>query len=63
MFGNIGFPELVIIMAIALVLFGAGRLPEVGKSIGNAMREFKRAVSGLTDDDEPPPRRSGKKPR
>jgi len=62
MFGNIGFPEVVIILAIALVLFGAGKLPEVGKSIGNAMREFKRAVSGLTDD-EPEPRRGGKKSR
>lgn len=63
MFGNIGFPELVIISGVALLLFGAGRLPEVGRSIGNAMREFKRAVSGLTEDDEPEPRRGGKKPR
>jgi TatA/E family protein of Tat protein translocase len=43
MFGNIGFPELLIILAIALLVFGPKKLPEVSKSIGKAVREFRRA--------------------
>lgn len=42
MFGNIGFPELLFILAIALLVFGPKKLPEVGKSIGKAVREFRR---------------------
>ncbi len=42
MFGNIGFPELLIILAIALLIFGPKKLPEVGRSIGRALREFRR---------------------
>lgn len=46
---NLGAPELVIIFAIVLVLFGAGRLAELGKSLGQGIREFRRATS----EDEP----------
>ncbi|MGB8952652.1 MAG: Sec-independent protein translocase protein TatB [Candidatus Aminicenantales bacterium] len=42
MFGNIGFPELLIILAIALLVFGPKKLPEVGRSIGRAIREFRK---------------------
>jgi TatA/E family protein of Tat protein translocase len=42
MFGNIGFPELLIILAIALLIFGPKKLPEISKSIGRAVREFRR---------------------
>jgi len=42
MFGNIGFPELLFILAIALLVFGPKKLPEIGKSIGKAVREFRR---------------------
>jgi sec-independent protein translocase protein TatA len=49
---NIGVPELVVIMVLALLLFGAGKLPEVGRSLGRAVREFKRAVFSL-DLEEP----------
>jgi TatA/E family protein of Tat protein translocase len=42
MFGNIGFPELLFILVIALLVFGPKKLPEVGKSIGKALREFRR---------------------
>jgi len=42
MFGNIGFPELLFILVIALLVFGPKKLPEVGKSIGRAVREFRR---------------------
>ncbi len=62
MFGNVGFPELFIILAIALLLFGAGKLPEVGRGVGKAFREFKNAVMG-SEDTEPGSRRGSKKPR
>ena len=42
MFGSIGFPELVIIFIIALLVFGPKKLPEVGRSVGKAIREFRR---------------------
>ena len=42
MFGSIGVPELLIIFAIALLIFGPKKLPEVGKSIGRALREFRK---------------------
>ncbi len=44
MFG-IGMPELIVIFVIALVVFGPGKLPDVGRSIGEAIRGFKKAVS------------------
>jgi sec-independent protein translocase protein TatA len=51
---NVGPMELIIVLVIALVILGPKRLPEVGKSIGNGMREFKDAISssGKHDDDE-----------
>ena len=48
--GPIGTPELIIIMIVLLLLFGAKRLPEMGRSVGRGMREFKEAVTG---DDKP----------
>lgn len=48
MFGDIGFPELMLILAIALVLFGGSKLPEVGKALGQAIREFKGAMREVT---------------
>ncbi len=48
---NIGPLELAIVLIIALVIFGPKRLPELGRSLGNGLREFKSSVSG--DHDEP----------
>jgi sec-independent protein translocase protein TatA len=45
MFGNIGATELIIVLVIVLVLFGARRVPEIGASIGKGIREFKRNIS------------------
>ena len=48
--GNIGFGELLVILVIVLVLFGARRLPEIGKALGEGIREFKKAAQGLQDE-------------
>ena len=53
MFNNIGFPELLLILVAVLLLFGAKRLPEIGRSLGSGMREFKDSVSGKERDDDP----------
>jgi sec-independent protein translocase protein TatA len=44
-FGNLGFGEILMILVIVLVLFGAKRVPEIGASIGKGIREFKKNVS------------------
>jgi TatA/E family protein of Tat protein translocase len=47
---NIGPLEIVGLLLLALLLFGAKRLPEIGRSLGTGMREFKDSVSGKTDE-------------
>jgi TatA/E family protein of Tat protein translocase len=47
MFGPIGMPELVIILTIALIIFGPRKLPELGRSLGKSLGEFKRASNEL----------------
>jgi len=64
---EIGISGLIIILVVALLIFGPKRLPEIGKSLGRGMREFKDSVSGKDDDtpelprpatdDTPPPSR------
>lgn len=49
MFGNIGLPELLIILVIALLIFGPKKLPEVGKSLGRAIREFRRTSDEIKE--------------
>jgi len=49
---NVGPLELVIVLAIALIVLGPRKLPEVGRSIGRGMREFKDSLSGGDDRDE-----------
>jgi sec-independent protein translocase protein TatA len=46
---SIGPMELIVVLAIALIVFGPKRLPELGRSLGNGMREFRSSVSGSTD--------------
>ena len=50
--GFIGFPELIVLGLVLLLIFGPKRLPEMGKSLGKGMREFKNSVTGK--DDDPP---------
>ena len=53
MIGPLGIPELLIILAIVVLIFGASRLPELGKGIGKGIRNFKEAhKEGLKDDDK-----------
>ena len=47
MFGSIGMPELIIILVIALIIFGPRKLPELGRSLGRSLKEFKRASNEL----------------
>ena len=46
-FGNFGFTEMLMLLVIVLVLFGARRVPEIGASIGKGIREFKRNISDV----------------
>jgi len=49
---NIGIPEMLIVLVIALVILGPKRLPDAGKSLGRGMREFKNAITGGDKDDD-----------
>jgi sec-independent protein translocase protein TatA len=51
---NIGAPELIVILVIALLVLGPKKLPEVGRSVGRGMREFKDSIAGNDKDDETP---------
>jgi twin arginine-targeting protein translocase, TatA/E family len=59
MFGNLGFPELLIIMVVILLLFGAKRIPEIAGSMGKGIREFKKNINEATrelkSETQPPP--------
>jgi sec-independent protein translocase protein TatA len=50
---NIGTGEIVLLLLVALLLFGAKRLPEIGRSLGSGMREFKDSVTGATKPEPP----------
>ena len=54
--GNIGLPEILVVLVIALIIFGPKRLPELGRSVGRGIREFRASISGNDDDEEPAPK-------
>lgn len=56
---SIGFPEMIVIFLVILLLFGAKKLPDIGRSLGSSIREFKRTLQGLDSQDKD--RDSGKK--
>jgi sec-independent protein translocase protein TatA len=51
---NIGAPELIIVLVIALLIFGPKRLPGLGRQLGTGMREFKDSITGKDKDDDKP---------
>lgn len=50
--GRIGAGELILILVLALVIFGPSKLPEIGKAVGKGLREFKNATRGIDSDPE-----------
>lgn len=54
MFGSIGFQELMIVLVLALLVFGPKKLPEIGRSLGKTLREFKKAGEDVTRSLEEP---------
>lgn len=52
MFQNIGIPGLLLIAFIALIIFGPSKLPEIGRSFGQTLKEFKKSAKGIISDDE-----------
>ena len=56
MFGQLGVPEMLVILVIALLVFGPKKLPSLGKSLGEGLTSFKKALNGQDDDksDEKP---------
>jgi sec-independent protein translocase protein TatA len=51
---NLGFGEIMLIVFVALLLFGPKKLPELGKAAGKTLREFKNATKNIMDDDDDP---------
>ncbi|AMA73896.1 MULTISPECIES: twin-arginine translocase TatA/TatE family subunit [Aneurinibacillus] len=52
MFTNIGFPGVILILVIALIVFGPKKLPEIGRAFGQTLKEFKNSARELTLDDD-----------
>ncbi|MGE7759707.1 twin-arginine translocase TatA/TatE family subunit [Peribacillus sp. NPDC097895] len=51
MFSNIGIPGLILVLVIALIVFGPKKLPEIGRAFGRTLTEFKSATKGLVSDE------------
>jgi len=60
MFG-LGYQELLLILVIVLILFGANRLPDLARSLGSSVKEFKKGVTELKDDTSPAQKKDGDK--
>jgi len=50
MFGNIGTPEIILILLVVLILFGAKKLPELAQGLGKGIREFKKSMKDVEDE-------------
>lgn len=51
MFSNIGIPGLILILVLALIIFGPKKLPEIGRAFGQTLKEFKKSTKDLVNDD------------
>jgi sec-independent protein translocase protein TatA len=54
MLANIGVPGLILILTLALILFGPNKLPEMGRAVGKGIREFKNSMKGIVEEDDGP---------
>lgn len=52
MFNSIGIPGLILILIVALVIFGPSKLPEIGKAFGSSLKEFKNATKDIVSEDD-----------
>ena len=52
MLANIGVPGLILLIVLALIIFGPKKLPELGRAVGSTLKEFKRSAKDLVDDDD-----------
>ncbi|PAK38861.1 twin-arginine translocase TatA/TatE family subunit [Peribacillus simplex] len=50
MLSNIGFPGLILILLLALIVFGPNKLPQIGRAVGTSLREFKDATKGIAEE-------------
>lgn len=61
--GNIGWQGVIVILLVLLIVFGPKRLPELGRSLGRGMREFKESITGSDRDDDEKPQKELSRPR
>ena len=54
MLGNIGMGELVVLFLIVLVIFGAGKIPKIARDLGSGIKEFKKSLTSMDDDEKKP---------
>lgn len=59
MLQNIGIPGLILILVIALIIFGPKKLPEIGRAFGTTLKEFKKSTRDLVSDEEPDEKKKG----
>ncbi|WP_078431552.1 twin-arginine translocase TatA/TatE family subunit [Metabacillus halosaccharovorans] len=53
MLSNIGIPGLILVLVLALIIFGPAKLPELGRAVGSTLKEFKKSTRDLVSDEEP----------
>ena len=58
MFGSLGLPELLVLLLIVIIIFGANKLPQLGKGIGQGLRNLKESIKG--EEPPPPPNKNAK---
>jgi sec-independent protein translocase protein TatA len=63
MLQNIGIPGLIIVLVIALIIFGPSKLPEIGRAFGSTLKEFKKSTRELVSDEESSTDEKTKKPK
>jgi sec-independent protein translocase protein TatA len=56
MFGSLGVPELLLILLIVIIIFGAGKLPQLGRGVGEGIRNFRNSLKGDSSSKEEPPK-------